>query len=259
MGAGTTMTAAMQRADLKEWSVEIYRATAFLDPAKGAPEAGMWERLTGQPPDDIQQQPRAGVLVEQGMLKAALMSVQWQPGRVDLLLTYHPASGEAQMGIGPYPTLDEDFKGMAEELLGALSDRVTRIAFGLIMLLPAADRFESYAQLEPYLSRSVKFNLDGSATDLSYQINRVRPSKTAEGAYLINRVSKWNMAIYLRLHVNPANAASVAQSSAFATRMELDMSTDASRQIPIAPEHLSPLFTELREAAIEIAREGDVP
>jgi hypothetical protein len=252
------MTAAVQRADLKDWGVESYRATAFLDPAKAPPQGGSWERLTGQPPDDIQQQPRAGVLVEQGMLEAALMTVAWQPGRVDLTLAHHPASGSVPSVIGAYPALDDDFRRMAEALLSSLSDRALRVAFGLVMRLPAADQLGAYAQLEPYLSRVVKFALDGSVTSLVYQTTRVRPSKTAEGAYTINRFSKWYTIYDLQMSVTPGGGMA-AFPTAFATRMELDMSTDAQRTTPIPPEHLLPLFTELREAALEIAREGDVP
>ena len=156
-----------------------------------------------------------------------------------------------------------DLRPVAEELASGwlkVGPDVTRLAFGLVLVIPATGLSDAHGKLSSMLA-GINFDLSG-ATDLLYQINRRRPSQQS-GGIAINRISRWSVSqsntVEFAVDVvgNPAPATRVSDVQ-FASRLELDINTVGRSPSAISKDSATKLFNELIQFGIEIAEKGDI-
>lgn len=232
-----------------DWQVEQLRLTVFLQ-ARGGSEAlsaRLWSSLIGGEPESRIERSAVRTVVEEGMFEGHRVTLSLHPDRIDIV--FHSAPIEPGLPVfGPIEERLERFRQVIEQ---APYKGCVRLAFGGVMLAPAADHKAAYRTLAEYLP-SVKISEDSS--DFMYQINRPVDSRVCKGL-LINRLSKW-AAIRLQFMTLDSPVAA-KQFELYATRLEIDINTNPESPLEEALDHLE-LVNELIEHGRQLWLQGDV-
>lgn len=254
-----TRLAGNPRATPDEWNAEALRLTVFLVPGTVANPNNWWRSVADSEPENSETKPRVGVRVDSGEFKDGLLVMQSQPNRVDWIYGNRP--GE----------LDDPFQPNFGQRLPLFSEAVitwlrgcpaiTRLAFGVSLILETTSKNDSYHLLSNYLN----FDLEPeSSSDFNYQINRGRLSRTVPELW-INRMTRWSAVRHVKLMGNlnlsesPSNFSLSSSDHSHGAKLELDINTSAERNAAIPDGARLQLYSELVQLAIEIVREGDIP
>jgi hypothetical protein len=240
-----------------EWLIESLRATVFPAPGTKTNPGTWWRDLVGSEPDSRTVKPATSELIEDGPF-----------GGAQLVLTINPI-GVIQWQLGArMPTelsVDIVSAGKLGELLPPFADLVdrwfekapamSRVAFGVVALLPVGGHREGYEKLGGFL-RALK--VDPSSSELLYRINRPRTSKSNIPDLRINRLSTWHV-LKMGAMVSAIGSTSprvVAEK--YACRADLDVNTAPTFQGTFTSEQARAIFRELLELAVEILERGDI-
>jgi len=249
----------------RNWTAESVRFTAFpTGPLELSSATEWWHSIIGRAPEAL--------TVRQGAAVEAVGPID--RGNLGLVFS---AFGELRLDLilSPPVPVKPEFQslGEAKDAVEALSDVVEkwfqlgiptrRLALGGVVHSDAASVTDGYNGLSELLP-AVKLDSEGSSEFL-YQINRPRPSHTAEVA--INRLSKW--AVAARHHLTFSFALSgqatvpgsmaLATPSAMSIRLEFDINTSPTHTGAFSPDVLEPLLRELVTLAEEVWSKGDRP
>lgn len=242
------------------WQTESIRLTAFPSPTMNLENTHWWRDVTGQPPETRVSQPRLAGYQEAGLFQGGRLLLNVQPPRIDWNLT--PAgAGPAQEfpTIGPLAAALPQFVVSMGRWLAAVP-AVQRLALGLVLHLPVTDLQDGYRRLTGFLP-DLRIDVEGSS-DLFYQINRARPSRSGIPGLRINRLSKWSVAIMqqVMLSVSAGRVGQMMETQPITTcRLEVDINTAPSFEGDLPRERLVDITDELADLSIEIALRGDVP
>ena len=132
-----------------------------------------------------------------------------------------------------------------------------RLAFGAV-LIHAVDSVE---QAYRELSRFVQYPFDREQmSDFLLQVNRPRLAQSTSESLQLNRLVKWSSLTILRvqLSVTGDQIESGQSVERYTVRCELDINTQANRQVPLPVAQLPELFAEMCALASEIAQSGDI-
>lgn len=240
------------------WEAEQLRITTFHPlNVEESVLSEWWESITGEKPEQQSARPREGMLQMSGLLQENQLVVATQQGQVNALLLPPPqplitrADGLPTLGL--LPSALDALRSLAPPWL-TLTQPITRLAFGAVLVNPVPDLLAGHRFISQYLP----FDLDESnISDFFYQINRPRKSKDEQMD--INRLTRWSVAqggiISFAIGLNEATRS--YSDVQFVCRLELDINTQANRTTPINDE--LPLFKEMIEYAEEIAQKGDIP
>ena len=246
----------MTRAPLSAWQTNTLRLTSFHDVIDPTPFETVYKDVVGQEPDNSIKR-REGFQAE-GMLNDGLIALSVPtmsvPKRIDWLYTT-PEDGST---VGGFTETLISFKKIISSWLSKCP-AVKRLALGVIVILPVADKESGYRQLAPYLP-SLTIEAVGSS-DLLYQINRPRDSKLSIAGLTINRLSKWQVSITNRVQFGLSGGAPQAlmESSSVRCQVELDINTSPQVQGSLPSEQLIAIVDELEHLALEILQNGDTP
>ena len=249
----------------QNWEVESIRVSTFhnitLNLASGI--ADLWRQATGGLPEQVAERPAQNTTIAEGSYHGGRLAMVCSPNRVDWHMRATPAPPGAPLkDLNTVGTLS-DLRPVAEELANGwlkAGPDVTRLAFGLALVIPSTGLSDAYGKLSSMLS-DINFDLSG-ATDFLYQINRRRPSQQS-GGIVINRISRWSVsqsntvefAVDAVGNAAPATRVSDVQ---FASRLELDINTVGRSPSAISKDRATKLFNELIQSGIEIAEKGDI-
>lgn len=240
------------------WEAEHLRLTCFV---QGAPitHQNWWEQICGNPPESSTTRMRDAHRVDEGKFGCGVLSLEVQPGRIDLVLRPLIDERNPIMGIpvlGPYPKVLIEFEGIANRWLKLDSlPAIQRVAFGVPVFMSVDSLKAGYLKLSNYL-KGLKVDPDNSS-DLSYQINRPRKALTKIPSLSINRLSKWSVA-RLRVYAPQSDAVRTLAVERYACRLELDINSVPEHLDPLPKDMLSALFAELAALASEIMMKGDI-
>jgi len=239
----------------KAWSVNQLRLTGFLTPTVKVEGADWWQKLTGESPETVVDNPRVATRQVQGTLSGGSLTLQINPIRVDWLLTAPPPEGlvSTTATVGAWTTVSPMFLDLMKKWLTS-SDcpALLRLAFGAVLVLPTASRESGYEVLNEYLT-AVKLDTTNTS-DFSYQINRPRSSTTLKGVK-INRLTKWSVAAMQSFVAAPSGLA--MGGAEHSVRLELDINTAPESLTEIPKPALVELLYEMLSLAEEIAAEGE--
>ncbi|NOT24084.1 MAG: hypothetical protein HOP22_15365 [Nitrospiraceae bacterium] len=243
------------------WSPQQLRLTVFPDKLFDLPEPGWWVKLLGEPPEERKVKSKELSQVEQGGFRKGKLMLNITAARIDWTYTA-PISDEMEidmsMGmptLGSFESALDDFRSIVGRWLTEMCPAIARMAFGAILLYPAENHEKGYELLGKYLPE-MRVDPQGSS-DLLYQINRPRVSKTGISELRINRLSKWGV-LKAQVHLFSAGKGVIKDLGAFATRLELDINTNQDFGGELPQEKLNLLFEELIDLGREIGVKGDI-
>ncbi len=255
--------AVVERPALKVWETEVLRLTGFPSPSAEITEPAWWSEIVGEAPERKTLRPRRGGQEEEGPLEGGKLILRVTPTRIDWLFgpIYPPDEEPATFPtIGPFPkTLDTLSKLMFRWFGIQTCPPLRRLAFGAILVQPVDDRKSGYKQISAYLP-NVKLDPDGSS-DLIYQINRPRDSRSGVPGLRINRLSKWSVSLLqtVAFSLEKTSVSMAPGRELSACRLELDVNTSADFQGEFPREQVAVIFDELVRLGSEIVDEGDIP
>lgn len=247
---------------LEDWHTESLRFTLFISPPILPHVGNYWEEVTGVQPEERKYQPRLQTETEEGEWLTGRLRVESAMTRIDWKLL--AVEEEAELGLpslGRFSELQPRFGELMAEWLSKCPP-ASRIAYGCILLLPAADPKDANEKLNNLLPA---LDLDSDTPrDLIFRINRRRKSMCGLENMEINRISTWMTANVVRAQIEiPPEAQGVTQvthvaSESTVCRLELDINSVPEYGSEIEKEKLPDLFKELLVLGNEIATEGDI-
>ena len=254
-----TRSTAAGRAPEKDWQIERLRLTLFHAPTDEVNADGWWQRVVGEAPESSVSKPRSGERIEIGAIAGAqlLLHAQRQTGRLDWVMQAVDHNDRPAIVL---PEGVDVFRKMMEVFLDLQGlPQVSRMAVGVISLLPTLDLSEGYRTLCDYLN----FDIDrATSSDFLYQINHRRKSVVLPNRE-VNRLMRWSVGLYGQqaFAVGEEGLIALAGLEGVVTfcRAELDINTVPIDGRNISASDLRPLFSEYLGMAREILREGDVP
>lgn len=256
--------------DWTNWEAESLRLTAFPVPSTTVTgHETWWTAINGSNPETVVNQETAGTYQAVGIVKARQAEYRCglvvAPDRIDWFLGPNFTQGTfdiTKFTLGPVEEPWAMFKGIADSWLKNHSPRISRLAFGAVLVMRVTDRQDGYRKLNEYLP-VVELDPAGSS-DFFYRINRPRTSCTGIQNLEINRVSNWSVG-----HISPVQIQLTSLGGAQVTgipsmlsvnicRLECDINTKPDVVPELPRDLLVPVFDELMAFGKELAQNGDV-
>ena len=250
------------------WMAESFRYTCFLSGEGSLEDVPWWQEIVGRPSEAVNLDRKNQTRLEHGPFEGGMLVLGMAGPRVDWVWKARESGEEAEAGqdaaLGPFPATVAKFAEVIRTWFGSETcPTAKRVALGYVLLQPVADRVSGYRTLRPYLERYVKIDAEGSS-DLVYNINRRRPSRSDFEGLQLNRLSKWMVrvtrAFAVGLSLSPTGSRQQQKlgPQRFACCLELDLNTAPEYAGVFTPPQQSVVFEELRKAALEIAEKGDI-
>lgn len=244
-----------------QWQTEGLRLSAFVSTPVNPTEMNFWERLIGDPPDEVHRRPREQLFKEEGLFFEGRLSVEARKDRIDWRLRHDPKNLSDELPIvGPYETLVERFRQLMLDWLN-ICPSTNRLAYGAVLLIPAGTLSQACRILEPLLP-AIKIDWENTY-DFLYRINRRRHSRSGVEGLEINRLATWSVATISGMRLDFASGQPVPSiihlPDSGICRLELDINTAPEFQSALEKSVRSNIFEELVDFGNEIAGEGDIP
>ncbi|MCL4500041.1 MAG: hypothetical protein M1335_07375 [Chloroflexi bacterium] len=218
--------------------------------------------MTDHQPDQATTNPKKGSGLIQGAFDPGNLILKLELDRIDWLLVPTEQAVEELLAVpefaalGPASDVISTFFGIVEKWLSRVDlPAIGRMAFGLVLIHPEADRASGYRRLPDY----VPVRVDPESSDFLYQINLPRlQSATGIDGLGINRLSRWRVAMQrvfgITMSGRPIQPPGTHE--AFALTLELDINTVPAFPGPIPRDRLLEVFRELVASAQQIAADG---
>ena len=197
------------------WQIESLRKTYFFPLESELTTTQLWKSIVQSDPSDRNEKHATRTITEHGIWHDHMLSVTFQPGRVDILLN-------AIMNVPGLPNA-----GLFIDLVDLFKDlkltpsvvQASRIAFGAVLLVPEKSHQNCYETLGKLLSH---VEINQNSNQFIYRINNPTQSTVIPNSFL-NCISTWAA---LRVEFSTISPSSITDS--YATRVELDINTDAN-------------------------------
>lgn len=241
------------------WQAQAARLTAFPVPETKLSAVDWWERLLPEQPSETStKHAKTGIYEEEGDFESGRLMLRVQRLRVDWNYSANITEAAEEIPtLGPFPDTTTNFCSLMYRWF-EIAPPISRLAFGAVLIQPVEDRPKGYELITNYV-KALQIDTEHSS-DLLYQINRPRPSKTISDLTL-NRLSKWStllvqgVSIHLRGGVVQPG---VVADTLHAGRLELDINTSEEFSAELPKAQLADLLSEFVELGTEIASVGDI-
>lgn len=247
------------------WGTESLRITTFMPLGDIVSDSEQWwEHVAGKEPEEVISRPGSGQIQRTGDIEGKKLTMLVAGRRVhwrmmsaesfqDDLLTELPTIGGFDVALGAFIQVARSWLSICSSL--------NRLAFGAILLRPVSSRALGYSELSSFLPQ-VEIDPENTS-DFFYQINLPRDSTSGITDLRINRLTKWSVLRVRVLQVTAAPSVVEAQpaleAQKFASRLELDINTDAGFPGDIPRDKYDAVFDELVNLGTEIQSEGMIP
>jgi len=233
------------------WQVESLRFSFInLLPDEATDNFG-WANLLPSEPDTVTAKKGMGLRTEQSNWLNGTLSVNRQPGRIDVVYSFHlqdPFATGLDSLLPNAGSFGDVFAACSQFAESFRPLQACRFAFGGVLLLPVENSPEGYDYLKKFLP-FISFEEDMS--DFFLQINR---KKTSPQGIVVNELSKWGC---VDVHaINMADPDNQFTPSLHAVRLELDINTPDGTQ-PLNVD-VPALVSEFFERAESISRLGAI-
>ena len=240
-----------------DWGAESLRVSLFSNGPTPVTDED-WSAISGQT-EKYNRQTTLGGHIFSGNIDEGQLNFSGINKRVDIILTatppIAPASEVRLPTIGPWEAARDRFAKFTSAWIETAKFPIVRLAFGAVVLCPAASRRESYKILKSLLA-SVSVDPD-KMRELLFRINWPTTSKIIDGL-LINRITNWSEIEFLLASVElGASPSTTTSSQGHAVRLELDHSTDLARSEPFGHRQVLSIYKELISAASDNANRGE--
>ena len=247
--------------NIGDWDVENLRVTLFptSGPRSTDQQTGLWQEVTGQPPDSIDSRPRQRLTRVFGRIRDNQLLLGIQDERVDWHVQPFVPANEQPDGVPTVATANEMLTIMHDAVQKTLSTVriVQRLAFAMSLVREVPDVPTGMYQLSGYLP-NVTLDPAGSS-DFIYQINRRRRSASVSHAE-INRLGRWSVdqigSIGFRVVAGQPRVHQ-DESPYYVRKLVTDINTTPTTSA-MANDRIHDLFHEMVVISNELATEGDV-
>jgi len=242
-----------------EWKAETLRVSLFSNAPTPVTDED-WLSVTGQT-ENYTRQAIGGGYIFSGQFDNSQLTFSGISNRVDIIqspISANPLGPDVTLPtIGPWDVAREKFVSFTSEWMKNRKLPIVRIAFGSVLLSPAASGRACHEALKALLS-SVSVDPE-NMRELSFRINWPTNSKVID-RLLINRITNWSaLELFVAtMLLGPAPSATT-RSRAYAVRLEMDHNTDEARSEPFDHAQVLPIYKELVSAACENAVKGERP
>ena len=233
------------------WDVEGLRLSVFSD----NPPAGLWSKVAGADPDNIDKRPRQQTTIETGPVLGNILQVVTQPERADWHIQPSPPPGPPPTNQVPMLSNVSESMDILRRSRDAALDSialVNRLAFGALLIKQVSDQSEGIQALTRYLST---VRLTDDSREFIYRVNR-RTRLRTEPAVRVNRVAAWSVEEIISVGIAMPQMRVDRGAQVVVRKLALDINT-----IPAGARttnNTKPWFDELVELAREIAVKGDI-
>lgn len=248
---------------MPDWQVQQLRVSLYSSSSIALTEEKHWMLLTGQREAENRLSIPGGRQYV-GKFLDSIFNLAFYVQRCDILeteegLAADPSRPQALPTFGAWDEALDKFLGAVRPFVAAFEFPVIRLAFGAILLAPAASREDSYRMLGD-LVQSITID-PINMRELVYRVNWPRESSVIKGLEL-NRITTWNSIAYARgmMQVG-SNEISVltAENPLNAARLDMDFNTNQIRKEPFEPGTILPILEELVSLARDTAKTGEHP
>ena len=250
----------MPELTLDQWQVENLRLSAFAVDPIAADAAHFWQSLVGSLPVDVRTQPQQQSSGAESPFERGRLRVELRLNRIDWrLLPDHTAPHERLPVVGPFDQLGQTFRDLMRRWICEFVP-LHRLAYGTGLFLPATSDAEACVKLAEILPA---LPIDpGNSRDLTYRINRRRPSQTGIADLQVNRLATWSVVTIqqaiIDLSQGEVRASHPIEPLSFGCRLELDINTAPDFKGILEPPLLPAVFDELLQFGEEISAQGDI-
>lgn len=246
----------------EKWQAENVRLTVFSHELPGTDLRGLWDRVVGEAPEQVNEKPGQGLTVVEGPYDGDNLRLTVRPGMADwrrFARLEGSAPPEGLPTIGPVSSVLPNFlEAMNGWLEGAPGLEPIRIAVGAVLLQEVLGHEEGYEQICKYLP--FDFRTPG-VSDFSFRVNRPRQTTLAIPGLRVNRLSSWSVAALRVIALTLDGATDVRDQHVlqgpYACRLELDVNTAPDYGKTLPKEHISAILQELGDLCLETAAKGD--
>lgn len=254
------MANAQLPADEQMWRAANLELIAFVaDGPPSAIEQNWWADLTG---GDCESVRRRNERVDSGnyrgthlRVSADLIRIRWGVGPV---VQVDAAEGFGlPPDIGGYAESREWFGDLMERWIRESCPPISRISFVGKLAHWTEGREESYHVLDRYLP---SVDVDPTASEFQYRINRPRQSTTAVDGLWINRLCTWSAVVFqLQMQVSAGGVSPRQVTQDYnGCLLQMDINTFQDYDGNLPHEQVPAIWRELMLLGDEIARAGDV-
>jgi hypothetical protein len=239
----------------RPWSARTLRLSLFLQSPSEIMDADTWEQATGQTPEIDQNQPRQQMRVQAGSIGTGYLQLQFQGLAQRLDWVMGPTTDAVEFG----PVMDalSTFNDVVRKWLVGTQLKSKRLAIGILAVIPAPDRIAAYTALRDFLP-SVKIDAEHSR-DLTYSINRPKPSRSLGQEVELNRLTRWGVLQIQTLTISNPSAIVPALVGGMHVFVECDNSTPAEQETPLDNASFADIYDELIEMALQNLERGELP
>lgn len=202
-----------------DWQLQSLRLTLF--PAAVVDDAAWFEKFAGAAADATTTSAKQQLHQSEARWRSGQLTLRTAGLRSDWI--YAPTEDEqGATPVVPLPAEVPVFVEAIERWL-ALAPPLTRVAFGVVAVIPVDTRAAGFTRLRSVVGEALP---TGDFTDFLYQISR-RVDSTAVGTVQINKLSKWAVQATrpVTLMLGPSGASQQMGPETHAVRMELDINT----------------------------------
>ena len=218
----------------------------------------IWHDLTGREPDIDENRARDGIRRQSGRESDGQLETVVTPARTDVVISTAVQDALQAAYFGSAKDKIPGFVSLVSSWLSRMvqTGKITRVAFGAVLLLPVDNREVGYRELDRLLP---SVTVDPINTkELFYRINR---PKIYKGNIEFNRITTW-ASLEVRKFISSGallGQPSTPISEEAFVRLEVDHSTPAERTELLALGEIVPMFEALVEMAVENAARGERP
>lgn len=246
----------------RPWSTRALRLTAFLRSPVEAIDPNTWASATGETPEIDQSQPRQQVRTQAGPFGSGFLTFQVQGllQRLDWLMVPAPASDPTEIAVefGPVGEALDVFNKLVHVWLAGTEIKANRLAAGIVAVIPSPDHVSAYRALQEFLP-CVKIDAEHSR-DLSYTINRPKPSRSLGPETELNRLTHWSV-LRIQAFVSTAPTSTGIQlrgAGGLYVSVDCDNSTPAEREDLLDKAKFVDTYDELMEMALQNLEHGEL-
>ncbi len=249
-----SVTSQLQTNAWHAMNLELIAFPAEPDPLM---DQGWLEQLTGDPGESVRKRHER---VDSSEYRGVSIRLNLDVARIRIgigpILSVDPGEGVTRPpDVGPYDEVREWFSLLMLEWLRDHAPPIKRLAFVGKLMQWTNSRDESYQCLDRLLPA---VEVDPSASEFQYRINRPRPSQVLANSY-VNRLSTWSsIRIEMGMHVNAGGVERQIGQEFFGCMLQLDINTPQERADSLAHEAMADIWQELVGQADEITVRGEV-
>ena len=236
---------------MKDWLALHLRLTMFVSGELSLDS--LWSLISPEPPEVDESRPRESIRRLVVTNDDAQLELQSLPGRIDFIMGSVSVPGvPLAINLGKVDEQLKIFTSFAKAILDGANLEITRLAFGLVLHRPVADRTAGYKEL----SKLTSLQLDPvKSKEFMLQINYPSQFQIDDQQIELNRLTKWSSAVMKRysLIVNSENVSAVTPTllDENFVLLEIDNSSPMERQDAFSKNSLNAILDKLVELAIE--------